>query len=337
MSARWLTALNNLDMTELVGLVDVDRGKAAARAEEFAPSAAIYTDLNRALRELQPEIAFDCSSPQAHSEIDLACLNADCDVLCEKPLALSVTEARDVVRTAARRGRSHAVMQNRRFTAGLQRLRGLLASGAIGTSHSLAADFYLGIHFDGFRAEMEHVLLMDMAVHTFDAARYLLSAEGRPAQPRQVTCLDWNPPGSWFRHGAAASAVFSFDDGRVFSYRGDWTAQGMHTSWEAEWRVLATEGAAFWDGAEQFRVERGVSPQQGRIHETEELDTPPVPAPEHTLHQGCIHEFLSAREEGREAMTASRDNIYSLAMALSAVESAETGRLVDIDLKLEER
>ena len=44
-------------------------------------------------------------------------------------------------------------------------------------------------HFGGFREEMDHVLLLDMAIHSFDALRCMtgLAASG-------VYCREWNPP-----------------------------------------------------------------------------------------------------------------------------------------------
>jgi len=63
------------------------------------------------------------------------------------------------------------VSQNRRYNPGLVAFRRLVLSrlGGIG---ALSADFYSGYHFEGFREEMASPLLLDMAVHTFDAARY---------------------------------------------------------------------------------------------------------------------------------------------------------------------
>ena len=70
----------------------------------------------------------------------------------------------------ARAARLHAVVQNRRYLAGVRRIARVLDSGAIGALTSIHCDFFLAPHFGGFREEMDHVLLIDMAIHTFDAA-----------------------------------------------------------------------------------------------------------------------------------------------------------------------
>ena len=60
-------------------------------------------------------------------------------------------------------------------------------------------EFFKAPHFGGFREEMAHPLLVDMAIHAFDAARYLLGAD-----PVSVYCEAFNPAWSWYAGDAAA-------------------------------------------------------------------------------------------------------------------------------------
>ncbi len=55
---------------------------------------------------------------------------------------------------------------------------------------------------------MTHVLLLDMAIHTFDAARLISSAD-----PVGVYCHEWNPAGSWYDRDASAAAIFEMSNG----------------------------------------------------------------------------------------------------------------------------
>jgi predicted dehydrogenase len=59
---------------------------------------------------------------------------------------------------------------------------------------------------------------------------------------------------------------------------------------------------------------------------------PPPLEPEDRVdgHFGVLSDFISAVRSGREPETVGRDNIRSLAMVLGAIQSAETGRRVDI-------
>ncbi len=324
-SPAWLKPLSAMDDVELVGLVDLDRTVAEDRAAEYAPGAAIYTDLSIALAELSPDVVFDCTVPSAHAKIDVLALEAGCHVMCEKPLADTMEAARRVVAVARATGRTHAVMQNRRYLPDIRRFRRLVADGSIGRPTMLTADFFIGAHFGGFRAEMDHVLLLDMAIHTFDAARMILDA-----RPVSASCTEWNPHGSWYAHGAAAVALFEMDNGARFSYRGSWCAEGMNTSWESSWRIVGDGGSATWDGGAQIAGE-AAGPGDTLIRPGTPIDLPEPVRLEETGHAGCIRAFIDSLGAGTEPETVSHDNIASLAMCLAAVESAETGRTVPID------
>ena len=114
-SAAWLRALQGLPQAEIVGLVDLNRDAAQARADEYGLDVPLYRSAEDALAELRPEIAFDCTIPEAHAATDVLCMEAGCHVLCEKPLAHTLEAAQRVVDAARSLGRTHAVMQNRRF------------------------------------------------------------------------------------------------------------------------------------------------------------------------------------------------------------------------------
>lgn len=323
-SGGWLRTATGRDDVQVVGLVDLDEGAARKRAEEFGlEGAVIGTAIGPVLDAAGPDIVFDCTVPAAHVTISTEALARGCHVYSEKPLADSMENAHRIVDAAAQAGKLHAVMQNRRYLANIRRLRDVLGRGELGALNTLNSDFYLGPHFGGFRDDMEHVLLLDMAIHTFDAARFLSGADAV-----SVFCREYNPKGSWFRHGAAAVAVFEMEDGLVYTYRGSWCAEGLGTSWEAGWRVVGERGSATWDGEGDLRAEVAVGPGDF-WSQTKEVDVPaPAGTGELEGHAAGIDEFLRCVRTGATPQTVCTDNLKSLAMVFGAVESAETGRVV---------
>ena len=246
-------------------------------------------------------------------------------MLGEKPLADSLAGAREMVEAARAAGRFHAVIQNRRYEPNIRRVRAFVDSGELGPLTTLNADFYIGAHFGGFRDLIQHVLLLDMAIHTFDAAR-LISGQ----DPLRVSCTEWNPAGSWYAHGASAVAVFELTGGVVFTYRGSWCAEGFPTTWESDWRLIGTRGTVRWDGGAHPRAAL-VKQSGGFLSEFEERELPPAD-PEARVggHEGLIRDAVRALRTGEPPETASADNIKSLAMVLAAIESAETGARVEV-------
>jgi predicted dehydrogenase len=217
------------------------------------------------------------------------------------------------------------VLQNRRFDPNIRRLRHLVNSGALGALTTIHCDFFIGAHFGGFRDHMKHILLVDMAIHTFDAARFISGAD-----PVSVYCKEWNPAGSWYDQDASAVAIFEMSDGLVYSYRGGWSAEGLPTTWESDWRVIGQNGTARWDGTEQIQAQ-AVAETGGFLSKFSDVEIPANPEPDKVGgHAGVMRDFVDCVRNGGTPDTICTDNIKSLAMVFGAVESAETGRQVDI-------
>lgn len=330
MAKGWLKAIaSNPTLTEqisIVGLVDVNPAAAEALAAEFGLSdAATGSDLAQMLASSGADLVFDVVVPHARFEVVSTALKAGCHVLSEKPMANSLEEGRALIALAAKVGRIHAIVQNRRFIAGVRRMQRFVESGAIGDLTAIHCDFFLAPHFGGFRDEMEHVLLHDMAIHTFDAARFVASR-----QPLAAYCVERNPKGSWYAHGASANAIFEFSDDVVFTYRGSWCAEGRSTSWESQWRVIGSKGMLTWDGEEAFEATiAGEEP--GLLHGYKFVNVYGNENPDETHgHASVIASFITAVAGGKAPETIASDNINSLAMVFAAIESAKTGQRIII-------
>lgn len=330
MARGWLRALQ--DDPELkrdvavVGLVDLNRGAAEALAQDFGLSSVhIGTDLGEVLTATRAELVFDVVVPVARAAVVETAFAHGCHVLSEKPLSVSMDEARHLIEVARQAGRIHAIVQNRRFIMGIRRLRRAVEEGIIGTLTGVHCDFFIGPHFGGFRDDMDHVLLLDMAIHTLDAARFV---SGKV--PLSVYCVETNPAGSWYRHGAAANAIFRLSDDVVLTYRGSWCAEGRRTSWESAWRLIGSKGMLTWDGEDAFEA-TVAGDEAGLLRGLRTVDVPQAPFETQTHgHRSVLRDFVAAIRGGTVPETVSHDNIRSLAMVFGAIESARTGHVVSI-------
>lgn len=327
MSRRWLDAAARIGEPEIVGLVDIDSSRAVSLAyERGLRGAATGNDLDAMLSRTRPDIVFDTVIPEARRDVVFTAFRHGCHVLSEKPMADAIDGARALVRAAQDAGRLHVIVQNRRYIGGVRRLKSFLASGAIGAVTSVHTDFFLAPHFGGFREQMKNVLLVDMAVHTFDSARYIIGAE-----PMAVYCRETNPHGSLYAHGGSAFAIFEFEDNITYTYRGSWCAQGLRTSWESSWRIVGDRGSATWDGQDAFHAECELATGVGVLRDTASLSIPPAPLSLRTGgHEGVMRDFLEALNSGVPPETVSTENFKSLAMTFAAIESARLARRVAV-------
>lgn len=327
-SNAWLRTEAVRKQVDIVGLVDIREEAAVARAEQHELIDAVTgTDLAAVLKKLQPDAVFDCTVPEAHCGVTVTALKHGCHVLGEKPMADSMPNARKMVRAAEKAGKLYAVMQNRRYQPEIRRLRRLLDSGAIGKVTTVQSNFFIGAHFGGFRDEMEHVLLLDMAIHSFDQARLIMGEDALA-----VYCHEWNPSGSWYRHGASAVAVFEMTNDVVYTYQGSWCAEGCNTSWQCQWHIIGEKGTVSWNGGGDFRCQV-VRATRGFIRDLRDRNVPKAcPKRQTGGHAGGIAEFVRCLKTGATPETICTDNIKSLAMVHGAVRSAGQKRRVAITL-----
>jgi len=321
-SDLWFKTLKELPDVSIVGLVDLYEAAAAKKQETYQLSGAkIGTDVEAMLRETKPDIVCDCTVPEARASVVLAALKHGGHVLSEKPMAASMDEARCLIDAAQKADRLFAIMQNRRYDPRIRALRNFLTSGAVGELTTLDGDFYIGAHFGGFRDKMQHVLLLDMAIHSFDQARVIMDAD-----PVAVYCHEWNPHGSWYAHGASAIALFEMSNG-------SWCAEGLNTSWECDWRAVATRGSVTWDGGDKFRAQ-AAEKGEGLIWKLKDLAVS-IPATDATFgngHAACIRDFIDCVRTKRVPETVCTENVKSLAMVFGAIESAQNGKRIPIKI-----
>jgi predicted dehydrogenase len=314
---------------EIVALVDIDGASARSRAAESGLSVHCGEDLSAAIRETGANLVFDITIPEAHTTVARTAFSLGCDLMGEKPLSASIVEARETVALALSTGRRYSVMQNRRYLKDMRAYRNLI--GQIGRVGIVNVDFYLGPRFGGFRDLMDSPLLLDMAIHTFDQARFLSGADAT-----SVWCKEFNPPWSWYSGAASAVCVFELSNGAVFTYRGSWCAEGLPTSWEGDWRVVGDSGTALWNGADAPRAELRLGEPSGFIAPVVAVEAdsqsalPGQHAGQREGHEGCLDEMFAAFSEGRPAETECIDNLKSLEMVFAAVESARSGKTVRI-------
>jgi predicted dehydrogenase len=127
-----LDALRTIPGVEVVAVCDVDTERRGAVADEFGVVGR-YADYGDLLDEHELDLVTVCTMPNTHREVTLAALAGGSHVLCEKPFALDLAEARELVEAARAADRFLSVGFNMRFTDNARALRNFVARGLVGT------------------------------------------------------------------------------------------------------------------------------------------------------------------------------------------------------------
>lgn len=311
MGRAWRDTIEAAPDVELAGIADIDPATAQAAADALGRPVPVGTDVVALASETGARAVVDATVPEAHHPVTTAALFAGLDVLGEKPVAETVAQALSLAAASEVTGRLFMVSQSRRWNPQLFALRAMADHlGAVGT---LTTEFFRAPRFGGFRDEMAHPLLVDMAIHAFDSARFLLGAE-----PVSAYCEAYNPPWSWYAGAAAAVATFEMEGGIRYAYTGSWCSPGAETSWNGVWRVSGEKGSARWDGDHEPVLD---------------ADGPGIEVPRSPYDgiEGALLVFTDALRTGDPPMGEVHENVLSLAMVEAAVRSADTGERVQLD------
>lgn len=128
-SAAYLKAMPGFDVLEVIGVADMKREVAEARAKEFGVAAMSVDEL---LADPRVEIVLNLTIPRAHIEVGLRALEAGKHVYAEKPLGIDFDEGKKLIAAAAAKGLRVGSAPDTFLGGGHQQSRAVIDSGAIG-------------------------------------------------------------------------------------------------------------------------------------------------------------------------------------------------------------
>ncbi len=162
----------------LAALHDVS-ASALARMAALHPAATPFTDPAAFFAAI--DAVYIASPNDAHRPLVEAAAAAGVPVLCEKPMATTLADARAMVAACGRAGVSYATAFDQRFHPAHQHLAGLVQAGALGTVTAVRIAYccWVGADFQGdnWRTDPARAgggALMDLAPHGLDLACMLL-------------------------------------------------------------------------------------------------------------------------------------------------------------------
>ncbi len=183
---------------EIVAIADVSADRRATAAAAW-PQARIYADHEALFAAEADRLDFvDIATPPSdHAVVTHAALDAGLHVLCEKPLAASVDEARAMLRHATRARRVIYPCHNYKHAPVIKAVRRVIESGRIGKVHLVTLQTFRDTHAKGvtgwrtdWRRERRYSgggIAMDHGSHTFYLAFEWLRAYPTAISARAVT------------------------------------------------------------------------------------------------------------------------------------------------------
>jgi predicted dehydrogenase len=130
-AVRHLPFFKSNPEVSLAGMCDPDLARARSVAEENGIPGA-YASLEEGLAATGARMVSICTPPQTHKDLAIYAFEHGADVLMEKPFAVTLAEAREVVAAQKRTGRKLSVVHQNKFMGGIMRMQAIVRSGEAG-------------------------------------------------------------------------------------------------------------------------------------------------------------------------------------------------------------
>ena len=302
---------------EAVFSANPQRGKAYAD-ENGIPRA--FNDLSELLSDPEIDVVYISTTNELHRDQAIAAADAGKHILCEKPLALSLEDARKMIEAAQAAKVVFGTNHHLRCAVTHRTLRTMIKEGVIGKP--LAARVfhagYLPPRLQGWRLTRPAAgggVILDVTVHDADTLRFVLDAEAEDVTARSVS--------QGLAQGAMEDAVMGvilFEGEILAQFHDAFTIKHAPTGLE----VHGTEGSLFAvDVMSQDPQGRVLLRREGK--ETEiKLDPP------EDLYAFSIRQFNRAVQNGTQPFATGEDGLRSLAVALAALESSKSGKRIPV-------
>jgi len=310
-----VAAIRSQAGSEVVGVhsADSERGRAYA-ADIGIPTA--YASLDDLLADSSIDAVYVSTTNELHKAQTLAAAAAGKHVLCEKPLAMSVADAREMVAACADAGVVLATNHHLRNAATHRAMRREIAAGAIG--RPLFARVFHAVHLppslQGWRINRPDAgggVILDITVHDADTLRFVLDDE-----PAEATAMTVSQGMAESGMSDGVMGVLRFRGGVLAQLHDAFTVAHAGTGFE----VHGTEGSLVGRDVMTQEPRGEVVLRRGDTEQSVQLDEA------EGLYVRSLRNFTAAVNGTGAPSATGEDGVWSLATALAVAASAETGR-----------
>ena len=163
----------------LAAICDLDEKKAQALLDKHGVTAAIYTDYEKMFDEIKPDVVHICTPHWEHANMSIAALNRGINVLCEKPVCISLEQYRAVKAAEARSTAVMGVCFQNRYLETNETLRAIAAEEGVkgvfaAVPWSRDEKYYSSTDWRGRKATEGGGVMMNQAIHTLDLTLWML-------------------------------------------------------------------------------------------------------------------------------------------------------------------
>ena len=292
-----------------------------------------YTDYRELLAAEKPTLASIATESGIHAEISLACIDAGVNVIIEKPMAMSMADAEEIVRRSEEAGVKVSACHQNRFNVAVQETRKALEAGRFGRlSHGSVhvrwnrnRDYYDQAPWRGTWAQ-DGGCLMNQCIHGIDLLRWMMGDEveevyGVTKQQFHdyLECEDIGMAVVKFKNGAIGTIEGTTN---VYPKNLEETLYLFGETGTVKLGGTSTNNIDVWDFADKDEADgtnRGLQEATSNVYGNG--------------HTSLFADMIKAIEKDRKPYVDAAAGRNALEMILAIYQSAATGKPVRLPLK----
>ncbi|MFQ3545619.1 Gfo/Idh/MocA family oxidoreductase [Halobacillus rhizosphaerae] len=275
-NGKQMPSLSKLEDIEMVAFCDLVEERAQKAAAEYGTKTAeVYTNFQELLEKENLDVVHVCTPNKSHAEISIAALEAGCHVMCEKPMAKTAREAKEMVEVAKRTGKKLTIGYNNRFREDSLYMKDVCESGELGEIYFAKAHAIRrravptwGVFLN--EEEQGGGPLIDIGTHALDLTLWMMdnykvkSVVGNVYHKLSDQESKANAFGAWdakeFNVEDSAFGMITMKDGATVILESSWALNTLDVG-EAQTTLCGTNGGA--DMKDGLRIN---GEKHGKLH-----------------------------------------------------------------------
>lgn len=317
---------------EVVAIYDPITERAEWLAEQCG---AKVVKSRKALLSIDEIDAIVVATPNAyHARLTIAALEAGKHVLCEKPMATSLSDARKMIAAAKSAGKKLMIGHNQRLMPPHVKAKELIDAGVIGDVLTFRTSFGhggpemwsqdQGPHTWFFQKDKAYVGTMgDLGVHKADLIRWLIGSEVEEVGAFVDTLAKRNEKGEIIDVDDNAVCIMKMANGVMGQLTASWTYSAAEDNITV---IYGTKGQMVLGANPDFPVEVMLSNGEAAQYKVGAVATNEVQVP-----SGIPDEFIDCILDDEEPDISGEEGLRALAIVVACLKSAKTRKIVKVE------
>ncbi|MBQ7437038.1 MAG: Gfo/Idh/MocA family oxidoreductase [Oscillospiraceae bacterium] len=328
---RHIPEYNDNPNCELVGFFNPTKSRAEDMAAKYG--GKVYDTAEELLADPEIDAVSVCAANYAHAELTIKALNAGKHVLCEKPMAITLADCEEMVKTAKETRKLLMIGQNQRLTKAHELAKKMIAGGEIGKVITFRTAFGHGgpetwsitpgkntWFFDKTKAAMG--AMADLGIHKTDLIQFLLGQKVVRTTAKLTTLDKRSADGNLIGVDDNAICIYEMADGVVGTMTASWT---YYAAEDNSTVIYGTKGEMrIYDDPAHSIVLKKVG------EEPRYLDVEQIQTNDNQTRSGVIDLWVDCLMENRESTISGESVLSAMRAVFASMESSGTGRAVEI-------